>query len=186
MNGVQPWFSGLKFILRWPISAPKLKIVHHLKVFLKIFQFPQCFPMFSKLSDKEFKQNSTRECCTTLHFRPKVHLYNENQCPKDQDCTQYRTILKNFLVCIILYVLKIIWKRLLAKLNLWMEYNPIFWPKVYLNMTNQCPKAHDCTPYGSFLKIFLGCVILYILKMIWKRFLAKLNLWRVYNPGFLA
>jgi len=35
-----------------------------------------------------------------------------------------------------------------------MVCNHGFWPKVYLNMTNRCPKAHDCTPYGSILKKF--------------------------------
>ena len=29
VNGVQPWCSGLKFMLTWTISAPKLRIVHY-------------------------------------------------------------------------------------------------------------------------------------------------------------
>ena len=33
MNGVQSWFSGLKFI--WLISDLNLRIAHHLEVFLK-------------------------------------------------------------------------------------------------------------------------------------------------------
>ena len=33
VNGVLPWFSGLKFILTQPINAPMRKFVHHVKVF---------------------------------------------------------------------------------------------------------------------------------------------------------
>ena len=36
VNGVQPWLFGLKFILQGPISATKIGIVHHVKVFLKL------------------------------------------------------------------------------------------------------------------------------------------------------
>ena len=37
VNGVQLWFSGLKFFLTWPISAPKPRNLHYLEVFLKTF-----------------------------------------------------------------------------------------------------------------------------------------------------
>ena len=33
VNGVQPWISGLKFFLSWPIIVPKRRIVLHLKKF---------------------------------------------------------------------------------------------------------------------------------------------------------
>ena len=42
------------------------------------------------------------------------------------------------------------------------------------------------TPSGSILKNFVVYNLLYVLQMICKRILAKLNLWMKYNPGFSA
>ena len=46
----------------------------------------------------------------------------------------------------------------------------VFWPKIYLNMINQCPKAQDCTPYGTILKNFQVLCTQNDLKKIFRKY----------------
>ena len=61
---------------------------------LKIFYFPQYFPVHSIWSKNDFYQNWNCELCTTMIFSPIIYLHITNQCPKSQDYTASGSILK--------------------------------------------------------------------------------------------
>ena len=120
--------------------------------YLKKFYFPQYFPMHSKT---DFKQNSTCEWYTTLISLPIVYLHKTIHCPKSQGCTPSGSILKNFYFpqC---FTMPSDRSKTDFKLNSICEWctTLIFWPIVYLHMTNLFLKIQGCTLSGSILKNF--------------------------------
>jgi len=119
---------------------------------LKNFYFPQYFPMLSEWCKTDFKQNSTFEWCTTLIFWPIVYLYMTNHCPKSQGCTPSGSILKNFYFSQY-FPLHSKGSKTDFKQNSTCEWctTLIFWPIVYLHMTNHYPKSLGCTPTWNIL-----------------------------------
>jgi len=119
---------------------------------LKNFYFPKYFPIHSKWSKTDFKQNSTCEWCKTLILCPIVYLHMANHCPNSQGCTPSGSILifHNTSLCT-----QIDLKQILSK-NSTCEWctTLIFWPIVYVHMANHCPKSQGCTPSVSILKNF--------------------------------
>jgi len=111
--------------------------------------------MHSEWSKTDFKQNSTCEWCTTLIFYPIVNLHINNHCPKSQSCSLFGSILKNFYFPQY-FPIHSERSKTDFKQNSTYEWctTLIFWPIVYLHMTNHCPKRQGCTPPKSILKIF--------------------------------
>ena len=104
VNGVQPWFSGLKFILTWPTSSPKSWIVHHLKYFKKFSSFHNTLCTQNDLKQNFRKTQLVNGVQTWSSGTKFILTWTWNRCPKPQDSTPSGSILKNFPVSIILYV----------------------------------------------------------------------------------
>jgi len=111
--------------------------------------------MYSEWSKTNFKQNATCEWCTILVFWLIVYLHMANHCPKSQGCTPSRCILKNFYFPQY-FPIHSESSKTDFKQNSTCEWctTLIFWPIVYLKMTNHCNKNQGCTPSGSILKNF--------------------------------
>jgi len=121
----------------------------------KNFYFPQYFPMYSEWSKIDFNQNSTSQCCTTLIFLPIVYLHMTNHCLKSQRWTPSESIFKNFYFPQY-FPMHSEWSKTDFKQNSTCEWctTLIFWPIIYLHMTNHSPKRNGYTPSGSILKNF--------------------------------
>jgi len=109
--------------------------------------------MHSEWSKTNFKQNSKCEWYTTLIFWPIVYLHMTNHCPKRQGCTPSGSILQNFYFPQY-FSMRSEWSKTDFKQNSTCEWckTMIFWPIVYLYMTNHCPKSQGCLSFGSILK----------------------------------
>jgi len=120
---------------------------------LKNFYFPPYFLMHSEWSKTNFKKNSTCEWCTTLIFWLIVYLHLTNHFSKSQGCKPSGSILKNFYFPQY-FPIHSEWSKTNFKQNSMCEWctTLIFWPIVYLHMTNHCIKSQGCTPSWSILK----------------------------------
>jgi len=123
---------------------------------LKNFYFPQyTYPVHSEWSKTDFKQNSTCEWCTTLIFWPIVYLHMTNHFPNNQGCTPSESTLKSFYFPQY-FPMHSEWSKTDFKKNSTCECctTLIFWPIVYLYMTNHCPNNQGCTPSGNTFEKF--------------------------------
>jgi len=111
--------------------------------------------MHSEWSKTNLMQNSTCEWCTTLILWTIVYLHMTNRCFKSEDCILSGSILKNFYFQEY-FSMHSEWSKTHLMQNSTCEWctTLIFWPIVYLNTTNHCPKSQGCTPSGNISKIF--------------------------------
>jgi len=109
---------------------------------LKNFYFPQYFPKPTEWSKTDFKQISTCEWYPTLIFWTIVYLHMINHFPKSRSCTPSGSILKYLYFPQYFTMHSELYKTDVKK-NLTWEWctTLIFWPIVYLHMTNHCPKS---------------------------------------------
>jgi len=123
-----------------------IRVVHYSQVEFRIK---------SVLNQSECIGKSTCEWCTNLIFWPIVYLNMTNQCLKREDCTPSGSIFKNFYFPQY-FPMHWEWSKTDFKQNSTCEWCTTlnYWPIVYLQMTNHCPKSHDCTPSGSIFKNF--------------------------------
>jgi len=116
-----------------------------------------------------------------------------NDFPKSQGCTPSGSIFKNFNFTQHFPIYACMYSELSKtdfKQNSTCEWcaTLIFWPIVYLHMTNHCPKSQGCTPSGSIFKKFYFTQYFPIYSELSKTDFKQnsIHLWMVYNPDFLA
>jgi len=100
-----------------------------------------------------------------------------NHCPNRKGCTPSGSILKNFYFSTILVHMYSEWSITEFKENSTCEWCTIliFWPIVYLHMTNHWPNSQSCTPSGSISKIFYFTTILVPMYSEWAKTEFKEN-----------
>jgi len=128
--------------------------------------------MYSEWSITEFsKTQPLNGVYTTLVFWPIGYLHMTNHCPNIEGCTSSRNIFKNFYFSTILVPLYSEWSKTEFKQNSTCEWctTLVFWPIVYLHMTNHCPNSKGCTPSRSILKNFYFCTILVPMYSEWSK-----------------
>ena len=135
--------------------CPKKRVAHHLEVILKISIFRNISLCTQNNIKQILNQNSTCEWCITLILWPIVYFHMTIHCPKRQGWTRSGSILKKFYFQQY-FPMHSEWFKIYFKQNRTCEWctTLIFWPIVYLHMTNHCPKSQGFTPSGGILKNF--------------------------------